>query len=170
MTSPDAALASVDNASLHSNSHAINNLPHSIHRRRSSSPASLSPQNYSNNRQHHHQQHSILHNGKNFKLFLNYFDVIDWLILNRNIFAEIFNNYHISDGDGRDSWPSPDGSLLYYTLYPSLGSCLIFFTFIAAAPHPEINQIGNFSNPRGDNSKFVLNHIAAIEHRKKWNV
>lgn len=71
LTSPDAALASVDNASLHSNSHSINNLPHSIHRRRSSSPASLSPQNYSNNRQHHHQQHSILHNGNIFKIMFS---------------------------------------------------------------------------------------------------
>lgn len=71
LTTPHAALASVNNVSLQSNSHSINNLPHSIHRRRSSSPASLSPQNYSNNRQHHLQQHSIQHNGNIYKIMLS---------------------------------------------------------------------------------------------------
>lgn len=33
---------------------------------------------------------------------------------------------------------------------------LNIFLFIAA-PHPEINQLEQFSNSRGDNSKFVFN-------------
>lgn len=154
LATTDPAVASADNASLHI--HSINNIPHSIHRRRTSSPASLSPQNYNNNRinssQHHPHNHSILPNGNICQKF-------DWNIcadmIATNcimISAEIFNDYHMSDG--RDSWPLPGGKQVS-TGSQSRNFMERIFLF-SVAPHHDVTQIDNFPNSRGDNSKFIF--------------
>lgn len=68
-------------------------------------------------------------------------------------FPDIFHNYHISDADGRDPWSTQDGKRNWISSAPKLKK-MHRLRMLSAAPHPEINQLDQFSNSRGDNSKY----------------